>query len=119
MVSCNSLIHGDTLYIVGTKMALRVDLWGRTVIMYKPHTQSSFSVGLSNLHLGMQMFKVIGSTALTLMKTLRGTVRVMAHYDFISNFVDSILNNTELPVTPGDGMETVRTLEEICRRIEQ
>jgi predicted dehydrogenase len=115
LASCNSVMHGDTLEIIGTQKALRVDLWGRTVIIYRPHTKSSLSIGLTNLHLGLQMFTVIGSTASTMLKAVRG--RASAHYDFISKFIDSIRNGTKPPATAEDGLETVKTLEAICTQI--
>ncbi len=117
LASCNSLIHGDTLDIIGTKTALRVDLWGRTLLAYRPHTESSISVGLSNLHLGMQLFKTIGTTASTFVNAIRNPVRMSAHYAFISRFVDSLLNETESPTTGEDGRKTVEMLTTICRQI--
>jgi predicted dehydrogenase len=116
VVSCNSPIHGDTFEILGSKKALRADLWGRTLITFKSRTQSSFSVGISNMHLGLQLFKVIGSTASTLLKTVRGNVS--AHYAFISRFIDSISNNIEPPTTAENGRETVKILEEICKQLK-
>lgn len=113
--SCNSPIHGDTLDILGSKNALRADLWGRTLLIFRPRTRSSLSVGMSNLHLSLQLFKVIGSTASTFLKTFRG--KVSAHYAFISRFIESICNNVEPPATPEDGRETVKTLETICKQI--
>lgn len=117
-ISCNSLIHGDILDILGTEMALRADIWGRTVITYKPHTKSPLSVGMSNLHLGLQSFNVIGSTASTVLRMVGGgVIRVRSHYDFISKFVDSICNNTRAPTTAEDGLETVKFLETVCKKI--
>jgi predicted dehydrogenase len=117
-VSCNSMVHGDTFDILGTKMALRGDVWGRTVITYKPHTKAPLSVGLSNLHLGLQSFKVIGSTASSVLRMVRGAVRARAHYTFVSKFIDSICNNTRAPTTAEDGLKTVKFLESICKRIK-
>jgi len=116
LASCNSPIHGDTLDILGSKIALRADLWGRTLLTFRPRTRSSFSVGISNLHLSGQLFKVIGSTALTFLKTFRG--KVSAHYTFISRFIESICNNVEPPTTAEDGRETVKTLETICKQVD-
>jgi predicted dehydrogenase len=115
VASCNSAIHGDMLEILGSKMALRADLWGRTLITFGPRTQSPMSIGMSNLSLSFQLFKVIGSTASTLVKAFRG--KVSAHYAFISAFVDSIIDRTKPPTTGEDGLETVKTLEAICRQI--
>ena len=117
LASCNSLIHGDTLDIIGTRTALSVDLWGRTVIVYKPHTESSVSVGLSNLHLGMQLFKTIGTTASTFVNAIYNPIKISAHYAFISRFIDSLLNGTNPPTTGEDGRKTVEMLETICRQV--
>ncbi|UCC33800.1 MAG: Gfo/Idh/MocA family oxidoreductase [Candidatus Bathyarchaeota archaeon] len=116
-VSCNSLVHGDTFDILGTEMALRGDIWGRTVITYKPHTQSPLSVGKSNLHVGLQSFKVMGTTASTVLSMIRGVIRARAHYTFISKLVDSIRNNKKAPTTAEDGLETVEFLEAVCKKI--
>jgi predicted dehydrogenase len=116
-VSCNSYMHGDTLDIVGTKTALTADLWGRTVLVYKPHTLSPKSVGMSNLHLAGQLFKVIGSSASTFLKAVRDPISISAHYNFISKFVEGIQKGTELPTTGEDGRDTVRTVEDICTQI--
>jgi len=119
VASCNSLIGGDTLDILGTKMGLQVDLWGRTLITHKPRSQSSaLSVGKSNLHLSLQLFQILGTTAFTMLKALRGTVRVSAHYTFISEFINSIRNNTKPPATAADGRETVKILETICKQLQ-
>jgi predicted dehydrogenase len=117
LVTCNSLIHGDTLDIIGTRRAVTVDLWGRTVLVSRPHTLSAFSVGMSNLHLSMQSLKVIGSTLSTFSKSVFSPIRASAHYGFISSFVDSIVNDTKAPTTGEDGRETVRMLETICGQI--
>lgn len=114
--SCNSLIHGDTLDILGSEMELRADLWGRTMITYKPRTPSPRSIGMSNMDLSLQLFKVWGSTASTVLKTLRG--KESAHYTFISKFVDSIAKNTDPPTTAQEGRETVRIVELICEKLK-
>jgi len=118
LASCNSLMQRDTLDIIGTRKTLSVDLWGRTVIVHKPHRESSLSVGMSNLYLSSQLFKIIGGTALTFMKTVRGRIRASAHYSFISKFANSIINGTEPPTTPQDGRDNVKVLETICKKIK-
>ena len=117
VASCNPPIHGDTLDILGSKMAIRADLWGRTLITLKARTKSPSAVGMGNLRLSLQLFNVIGATASSVIKTSRG--KVSAHYAFISAFIDSILDNSEPPVTAEDGRATLRTLELICNQIER
>lgn len=115
VASCNSLIHGDTLDIFGSAMGLRADLWGRTLITFKPRTQSAKSIGMSNLNLSLQLFKVVGSTASTFLKAIRG--KASAHYTFISRFVDSVTQGSKPPSTAEEGKATVRLLELICKEI--
>jgi predicted dehydrogenase len=116
IVSCNPPIHGDTLDILGSKMALRADLWGRTLIMLKPRGKSLSSVGMGNLRMSLQLFDIMGSTASSVVKTLRGNVS--AHHTFIAAFIDSITKNTTPPTTAEEGRATLNTLELICRQIE-
>jgi predicted dehydrogenase len=114
--SCNSLIHSDTLDILGSEMELRADLWGRTMITYKPRTPSPKSIGTSNLDLSLQLFKVLGSTASTVLKNLRG--KAVAHYAFISKFIDSIAKNTDPPTTAQEARETVKLVDLICEQLK-
>jgi predicted dehydrogenase len=116
LASCNSYIHGDTIDILGSKMALRADLWGRTVITFKPHTRSALSVGMSNLALSSQFLKVLGTTASTFFKASRG--KASAHYMFISRFIQSLTENTEPPTTAEQGREAVVLLESICGQLK-
>ena len=116
VASCNSEIHGDMLDILGSEMALRADLWGRTLITYRPRSDmSKFSVGMGNLHLSGQLLNVVGSTASSVLKVLWG--KANAHYIFISRFIDSIMNNVAPPTTPEDGKETLRVLGLICQQL--
>ena len=116
LCSCNPPIHGDTLDILGSRMMLRADLWGRTLICLKPRDKSLLSVGMGNLRLSLQLFDVIGTTASNAIRTFRG--KASAHYTFISRFIDSVLNNTKPPTTAEEARATLNTLELICRQIE-
>jgi predicted dehydrogenase len=115
--SCSSSRQGDTLDIMGTKRSIKADIWGRTVIDYRPHDDTSVAVGLSNLDLGMQMFKVGGVTASMLFHSVGNGVKVSAHYFFIKKFAESISNGTEPPVSLSDARESVELLEEVCNRV--
>jgi predicted dehydrogenase len=117
--SCNSLIAGDSLDVMGSKMSAHVELGGRTLITSKPLGKSSaMSIGMSNLALSLQLFKVLGTTASTVLHALGGSVRVSAHYTFISDFINSVCNKSRPPVTAEEGRENVRILEEISKQLE-
>lgn len=114
--SCNPPVHGDTLDILGTKMVLRGDLWGRTLLTQKTRTKSPVEVGVGNLQLSSQLFGVIGGTISSAIRMAWGVVS--AHYVFISEFINSVLDETPPPTTPEEARETLRLLESICSQIE-
>jgi predicted dehydrogenase len=117
--SCNSAYHGDTLNILGTKLGLQVDLWGRTVIKYRPKTEDPKSVGKSNVYLAAQFYKPLASNLSNLFKMAFGGVKVSAHYDFILEFVMSILEDRPMPVSRQEARDNVKITEDICAMIDQ
>lgn len=117
VASCNSPFHGDTLNILGTKLGLQVDLWGRSIIKYKPRTESPYSVGKNNLTLASQFLALIGTTILNSFTMTLGGVKVSAHYSFLREFVRSIRADDELPVSEEEAKENVRIVQTICREI--
>lgn len=118
VASCNSPFHGDTLSILGTKLGLQVDLWGRTVIRYRPKTEDPVSVGKNNLYMASQLLRPLAANLMNMSKMLFGGVRVSAHYDFILEFIRSILEDRELPVSPNESRENVQIVENICNQID-
>lgn len=119
VASCNSPYHGDTLNIFGTKMGLQVDLWGRSVIKYKPRTEDPYSVGRNNLGLAFQFFSLIGKTVSTSFVMGTGGVKVSAHYGFISAFIKGINEDGKMPVSLDEARENVRIVEDICNLVDK
>lgn len=119
VASCNSPFHGDTLDIFGTKQALRVDLWGRTVIKYKPRTENPMSVGKANLSMAFQLFGLLGANLSNMSRTIFGGVKVSAHYGFLLEFVKSILEDKKSPVSLDEARENVRIVEGICNQLNE
>jgi predicted dehydrogenase len=120
VVCCtNSPFHGDTLNILGTKMGLIVDLWGRSILKYKPRTQNPVSVGKANISLAGQCFSILGTTLSNFLTMGLGGVKVSAHYGFIRSFVDSIEKGDRLPVSEKEAKENVAIVESICRQIDE
>jgi predicted dehydrogenase len=118
VASCNSPYHGDTLNIFGTKLGLQVDLWGRSVIKYKPKTENPVSVGKANLSLAGQFLGLLGTTVSNaLVATFRGE-RVSAHFGFLREYINSIKNGGNLPVSEEEAREEVRIVERICELID-
>ncbi len=119
IASCNSPFHGDTLDIVGTKISLRVDLWGRSVIRLKPRTEAPVSVGKNNLYLASQFLSLLGTNLTNMSRAVFGGVKVSAHYEFLSEFVNAIEKDIPLPVLPEEARENVRLVENICNQVDE
>ena len=119
VASCNSPFHGDALNILGTKMGLHVDLWGRYVIKYKPRTEDPVSVGKSNLNIAFQFLGLLGATASNAFTMGLGGEKVSAHYGFLCAFVDAVQGKGKLPVGEEEARENVSIVEKICRMIDE
>jgi predicted dehydrogenase len=117
--SCNSPFHGDSLYIFGSKMCLQIDLWGRSIIKYKPRTEQPLSVGMGNLSLAYQFISLIRTTISNSVTAVFSGEKVSAHYSFLEAFVRAIQENSDLPVSEKDAKENVRIVEDICRKIDE
>jgi predicted dehydrogenase len=116
--SCNSPFHGDTLNVFVTKMALQVDLWGRTVIKFKTRTQDPASVGKFNLSLASQFLGFVGTTLSNSVTATFGGEKVSAHYGFLRAFVKAIQTDGPLPASDDEAKENVRIVDEICKMID-
>jgi predicted dehydrogenase len=119
VASCNSPFHGDSLNILGTRMGLQVDLWGRYVIKYKPRTEDPVSVGKSNLSLAFQFLGLLGTTASNAFTMGLGGEKVSAHYGFLRAFVDAVQGKGKLPVGEEEARENVSIVEKICGMIDE
>ena len=120
VVCCtNSPYHGDNLNILGTKMGLAVDLWGRSILKFKPKTQNPLSVGKANVSLAGQGLSILGTTFSNFLTMGIGGVKVSAHYGFIKSFVDSLEKGGSLPVSEEKAKENVAMVESICRQIDE
>jgi len=119
VASCNSPFHGDSLYVFGSKMCLQVDLWGRSVIKYKPRTEQPFSVGMGNLSLAGQFVSLIGTTVSNSVTAVFGGEKVSAHYGFLEAFVRAVESDGKLPVGEEDARDNVRIVEAVCRKIDE
>jgi predicted dehydrogenase len=119
MASCNPPFHTDTLNIVGTKLGLQIDLWARSMIKYGRRTEDPYSIGMNTLGLAWQSFGLVGTTAKNALIMATGGIKVSAHYGFIQEFVNSVINDTKPPVSRNEARETVRVVAEICNAVDK
>lgn len=117
VASCNSPFPGETLNILGTKMKLQIDLWGRSIVNHKPRTENPYSVGKSNLYFASQFLNLLKTTAANSMTIVFGGAKANPHFGFIREFIQSVALDRKLPVTEEEAKENVRTVEKICKQI--
>jgi predicted dehydrogenase len=119
LASCNSPFHGDTLNVFGTELGLQADLWGRSVIKFKPRTEAPLSVGKNNLGLASQFASLIGTTVSNSLIMAVGGVKVSAHYGFIAEFVKSVREDGKTPVSLEEARENVRIVQGVCDLVDK
>ena len=107
-----------TINVFGNNMCLQVDLWGRSVIRYKPRTEDPYSVGRGNLNPAFQFLTLIGTTISNSFTMVSGGVKVSARCGFLREFLWSIQSGSKLPVSEEEPRENVRIVESICEGID-
>jgi predicted dehydrogenase len=117
--SHNSPYHGDTVELFGSKMGLKTDLWGRSIIKQKEKTEEPVSVGLNNLYLAAQSIGILGATAGAVLKMATSGIGISAHYGFLEAYVDSVLHDKPLPVSRQIARDNVRIVDETCKMLEE
>jgi predicted dehydrogenase len=111
--SCNSAKNKVIIDIHGTRRHLRIDLWNSVMIGYGFGTKTRTSRALENLS---QSFSILTNTAFTTLNVITGRF-YSGHYTLISQFIQSIQNNTEPPVTFQQARDVIEVLEKITVQI--
>ncbi|MCL0094972.1 Gfo/Idh/MocA family oxidoreductase [Dehalococcoidia bacterium] len=96
-----------TIDVFGTRMNLRGDLYNAIVLQLK-EKGSPVSHALENLN---QSFQIVAGLASNGIKAMLG--KYGGHRLLINEFMQSIQNGAEPPVTAQDGREVVRVMEKI------
>jgi predicted dehydrogenase len=108
--------------LIGNRGLLKLDLQSMSLTfsrgqMLEPMSSNIRSSGMLlasySLNIAGQIVKNVMSNALA---AFSGKTFV-SHYILIQKFVDNIVNNTEVPVTPEEGRETIRVMNEIVRQL--
>lgn len=115
--SCNSPRHSHSVDIFGTEANLHADLHNSVVIKYGKYggaESSLLSCGLENLLRGFQILVGTASTTAKVILGKRGGHRVV-----INEFIKSIQNDTEPPVTAEDGRKVLEILEKVVSQLDR
>ncbi len=97
------------LDIFGTKASLHVDIWGEVMTGYAIAPGGHFLHGLENLsHASQRLAGTVSTTLNVILGRYRG-----GHFTLIQRFIESLQNDTELPVNGEEGREVVRLYQAI------
>ncbi|MFB0562661.1 MAG: Gfo/Idh/MocA family protein [Candidatus Lokiarchaeia archaeon] len=115
IVSHASDCNLEEVDLLGTEGVIRIDLNSMILIHYRKKDLKPTSLALSSLSAAGQIVKGISSNVLSILfkKPMLG------HDIFMKKFIDSILNNNPLPVTPEEGRETIRVMEMIVKKLNR
>ena len=101
------------LDVFGTKASLHVSISSGVVIRYVGSRRKRFSDGLENIGTAYQWLAGTASGALRVALRPYG----IGHHNLIEGFVESLQNDTELPVTAEEGREVTRLYQAIASQI--
>lgn len=101
--------------LIGTIGTIRMDLHSMMLIHHRKKDLKPTTLALSSLVVASQIVKGTSSNILSVLfrKSMLG------HDIFMEKFVDSILNDYLVPVTPEEGRETIRVMEMIFQKLKR
>jgi predicted dehydrogenase len=104
-----------TVDILGTEAGLHLDLQSMLLIRHQLKELSYTPIARSSLSTISQM---VGGIASNVFKAVTGRQKIGTDI-VIERFVDSVLNDSPLPVTGEEGRETVRVMEMVVERYRE
>lgn len=113
-VSFNAPREAIHINLCGGEAILKLDIINATVNMLPKRETGRFSKGFDSFRQAAQLIK---STAKNIAKIASGRW-LSGHEMCINLFAQSLSSNSEIPVTVEDGYNVVKSLEEMCNRIE-
>lgn len=115
-ISYTSNRHNCYVDILGTEGILHLDL-NSMLLIRQGQKESLKSIDLAHYSLGVA-FQIIKGVAANAFKVATRNTK-LGHEVIIERFVDSILNNSQPPVTGEEGRETTRVVEMIVERLRE
>jgi len=110
-ISCNSRAPMFTLKISGTDGILQIDNFALSMVRIRNRGIRAHQIALEQLDIGLQM---LGCLAAGVLRALRGRRWYnVGHEVIIEQFIRSIRDDSDPPVSGEDGRETIRVLDEV------
>jgi len=112
--SFNSSRDAIFISLYGSEAILKLELINATVNILPKRKTSRFSKGFDSLRQATQLTKsTVGNVAKITLKRWKS-----GHDTYVKLFAESLLNDTDPPVTVEEGLEVTKTLEKMCGMIE-
>ncbi len=117
IISYASNRRASTMDLFGSEGMLHLDLLSMLLIRQgKNAVMTPVALARNALGTASQMMRGVAGNAL---RVLTGKGEFYGHNTIIKEFVDSILNNNEPPITGEEGRETTRVLEMIVAKLDE
>jgi predicted dehydrogenase len=113
IVSHTNNYTASKVELFGTEYSLEMDLQSMLLIRYKRSNLKPVSIATTSISTAWQIMK---GTASNTLKTILGR-SMLGHDTMIKRFVESVIHDQPIPVTPEEGREAVKVLEMIVDKI--
>jgi predicted dehydrogenase len=114
-VSFNAPRDAIFVDLYGQKGILKIDIINATINYLPARKTSRFGKGADSLR---QAGQLVGSTFKNVLKIASGRW-LDGHELYIERFVQNLIESKEPPISVKEGLEVVKTLEDMCRIIEK
>lgn len=124
MISNVVISHASDNYVAdvtifGTEGILKVDMQSMLLMHYQIRETKPISLALSSLKPVRQVVGGVISNAAKMLFSRNTIMQVDGHATEIEQFVDSVLNDKQPPVTGEEGRETIRVLGLLVEKLDQ
>jgi predicted dehydrogenase len=115
MVSHASDCNASEVDIFGTDGVINIDLQSMLLTRYRREHLKSTTVASSSLSVAGQ---TVSGVVSNVFRVIMGK-SMLGHDIMIEKFVESVMKNQPVPVTPEEGRETVRIMDMIAKKIDR
>lgn len=105
--------------IFGTEGILKLDMQSMLLMHYQIRETKPLTLALSSLEQARQVIGGVISNAAKILFSKNTIMQVNGHTAEIEQFVDSVVNDKQPPVSGEEGRETIRVLELLVQKLDQ
>lgn len=117
VISYSSRRRASTIDILGTEGSLHLDLLSMVLVReWKNASMKPTALAWAALGTACRTASGVAGNAI---RVLTGRGEFYGHNIIVSQYVDSVLNDTDPPITDEEGRQTTRALEMVVKKLEQ